>query len=58
MAEATLRSPEFQEAARRKYPLGVGEVQDVVAAVEHLISDRSRWVTGTLWMVDGGRTAV
>ena len=57
MAESTLRNPDFQDLAQRKYPLGVGEVQDVVNAVQYLISDNARWVTGALWVVDGGRTA-
>jgi NAD(P)-dependent dehydrogenase (short-subunit alcohol dehydrogenase family) len=58
MAEATLTSPEFQDVVRRKYPLGVGEISDVVRAVEYLISESAKWVTGALWAVDGGRTAI
>ncbi len=40
-----------------KQPLGLGTVEDVVNAVVFLLSDESRFITGTTLMVDGGRTA-
>ena len=46
------------EAATLEYEkahlVGVGEPQDVANAVIFLLSDASRWVTGTTMMVDGG----
>jgi NAD(P)-dependent dehydrogenase (short-subunit alcohol dehydrogenase family) len=46
-------------AARLKldYPLGIGHATDIVNAVEFLISEKSRWITGQQIVVDGGRTA-
>lgn len=58
MSESTLQRADFQESVQSKYPLGVGDVQDVVNAATFLISDRARRMTGALWVVDGGRTAV
>lgn len=40
-----------------KYPLGVGEPQDVAQAIAFLVSEASRWITGTVLTVDGGYTA-
>ncbi len=39
------------------HPLGLGEPNDVANACVYLISDASKWVTGTNLMVDGGYTA-
>ena len=37
-----------------KYPLGYGKPEDVANAVIYLLSDASRWMTGSLLKLDGG----
>jgi NAD(P)-dependent dehydrogenase (short-subunit alcohol dehydrogenase family) len=39
------------------HPLGLGKPEDVAAAIAFLLSDASRWITGTNLVVDGGYTA-
>jgi NAD(P)-dependent dehydrogenase (short-subunit alcohol dehydrogenase family) len=36
------------------YPLGVGEPQDVANTIAFLLSDLSKWITGTTIRMDGG----
>lgn len=36
------------------YPLGIGTVENIVGMVEYLLSDKSSWVTGQTFIVDGG----
>lgn len=38
------------------YPLGFGKVEDVAFLVTFLMSQKSRWITGQNFVVDGGRT--
>jgi NAD(P)-dependent dehydrogenase (short-subunit alcohol dehydrogenase family) len=38
------------------YPLGIGTVNNVSDQVIHLLSDRSKWMTGTDILIDGGFT--
>lgn len=38
----------------KKHPLGMGAPEDVAHAAIYLLSDASRWVTGTSIVVDGG----
>jgi NAD(P)-dependent dehydrogenase (short-subunit alcohol dehydrogenase family) len=40
----------------RKYPLGVGEPDDVAKACAFFISDESKWITGSFLKMDGGLT--
>ena len=43
------------EKARPRYPLGkIGEPADIAAMVSFLLSDESKWITGSIMTVDGG----
>lgn len=37
------------------YPLGVGELADVSELVQFLVSEKSKWITGQDFLIDGGR---
>ena len=39
------------------HPLGLGEAEDVANAIVFLLADTGRWITGTVFTVDGGYTA-
>ncbi|NIK76088.1 NAD(P)-dependent dehydrogenase (short-subunit alcohol dehydrogenase family) [Paenibacillus castaneae] len=41
---------------RKKHPLGLGKPDDVANAICFLLTDASRWITGTNLVVDGGYT--
>jgi NAD(P)-dependent dehydrogenase (short-subunit alcohol dehydrogenase family) len=43
---------------KKKYPLGYGEPKDVALPIVFLLSDASKWITGQVLVLDGGRTAV
>ena len=49
--------PQFIASMKAIHPLGLGRSDDVADAVEFLISDRARWITGQELVVDGGRLA-
>jgi NAD(P)-dependent dehydrogenase (short-subunit alcohol dehydrogenase family) len=49
----------FLERSQETHPLGfVGEPDDVAWLTLYLCSDRSRWTTGGLFALDGGRACV
>jgi NAD(P)-dependent dehydrogenase (short-subunit alcohol dehydrogenase family) len=56
MTKDIFAKPEMEERFKRDYPLGVGETQDIVNAVEFLLSEKARWITGQQLVLDGGRT--
>jgi NAD(P)-dependent dehydrogenase (short-subunit alcohol dehydrogenase family) len=45
----------FLEKTGLDYPLGVGTAEDVAELVCYLISDHGRWITGSNFVIDGGR---
>ncbi len=45
---------EMQETQNPRYLLGNGDKEDVSNMVEFLLSEKSRWVTGQEFIVDGG----
>jgi len=51
------RNEESLNKIRNLHPLGLGLPDDVANACVYLLSDASRWVTGTNLLIDGGYTA-
>jgi 3-oxoacyl-[acyl-carrier protein] reductase len=59
LAEKFLSTEEKRKAMDARYPLGrVGQIDDMVAAAEFLLSVRSSWITGQVLHVDGGLSTV
>lgn len=56
MTEQMYEDEELIKRMESFYPLGLGEVTDIYNAVDFLLSDNARWVTGQQLTVDGGRT--
>lgn len=50
-------SKEMMNEHGKDYPLGFGEPEDVANAIIFLLSDASKWITGTEIVMDGGLTA-
>ena len=53
----SLVGPEQSERILRHHPMGLGKPEDVAGAVCFLLSDASRYVTGSCLVVDGGYCA-
>lgn len=68
ISAAMVKTPIFDQAEKavtadvmkmheKNYPLGFGEPEDVANAILFLLSESSRWITGTILTMDGGLTA-
>jgi len=51
------RNAEALDFVKKQHPLGLGKPEDVANACVFLLSDASRWITGTDIVVDGGYLA-
>lgn len=59
LAGVLLASEEKRKASAERHPLGrTGTPQEVAAAAIYLLSDSASWVTGQIWHLDGGLSAV
>lgn len=59
LAGRLLNSDQKKEANAERHPLKrIGEAQDIAAAVSHLLSDDSSWMTGQVLKVDGGMSSI
>lgn len=46
--------PDREELLQKAHPLGIGAPKDAANAIAFLLSDKSKWITGTELVVDGG----
>ncbi|MGL4232437.1 MAG: SDR family oxidoreductase, partial [Casimicrobium sp.] len=54
-----LSTPTLREASAKQYPLGtIGTADEVAELMLWLLSDAAKRVTGQIWALDGGFTAV
>ena len=59
MTERITRSPNALEASTALHPLGrIGEPEEVAGLVCWLLTEESSWVTGQVWGMDGGLSAL
>ena len=52
-----LRAKKMMDKHGERYPLGFGSPEDIANAIIFLLSDGSKWITGTEIKMDGGLTA-
>lgn len=56
MTKSIFENEEVSNRMSAQYPLGIGLPNDIYEAVNFLLSDHSRWITGQQLTVDGGRS--
>lgn len=57
MSERAFTDEKHLAKMKEEYLLRLGEVDDIVNAVEFLLSEKAGWITGQRFVVDGGQTA-
>ncbi|WP_080780308.1 SDR family NAD(P)-dependent oxidoreductase [Chryseobacterium phocaeense] len=56
MTQNIFDNDEVMSRMQAQYPLGIGYGGDIADAVNFLLSDEARWITGQQMTVDGGRS--
>lgn len=54
----SIHGEEVIDKINSQYPLGIGDVEDVAETVAFILSDKAKWMTGSLIKIDGGGTLV
>ena len=54
LSEGYFENRGFSERTIEKHILGLGTPEDVSGMILYLLSDRSRWITGSDYIIDGG----
>jgi NAD(P)-dependent dehydrogenase (short-subunit alcohol dehydrogenase family) len=57
MSANALSDPGIRQHTEANYPLGIGTTESAAKACEFLLSEDSKWITGQVIVVDGGRTS-
>ena len=57
MYDAAVSTTGGLEDTEAKYPLGIGTPEDIACAAVFFLAPASRWITGTVLVLDGGHTA-
>lgn len=52
--QSNMLAPNHIKEMMEKHPLGLGSPEDVANVTDFLLSDKSKWITGTELVVDGG----
>ena len=59
LAEKLLNTAEKAQASADRHPMKrIGEPDDIAATVQFLLSPAATWITGQVWGVDGGMSAI
>jgi len=59
LAAALLNTDEKKLANAQRHPLKlVGEANDIASMAEFLLSDKSKWITGQIFHIDGGMSTL
>jgi NAD(P)-dependent dehydrogenase (short-subunit alcohol dehydrogenase family) len=59
LAAGLLRGEALREASARQYPVGgIGSAEELASLIDWLLTDDARRVTGQVWTIDGGFTAI
>lgn len=56
MTQAIFENEEVRIRMAETYPLGIGEALDICYMAEFLLDNKSKWITGQQFTVDGGRS--
>jgi NAD(P)-dependent dehydrogenase (short-subunit alcohol dehydrogenase family) len=56
LSDGAIEKDEFLKFYAERHPLGFGTLSDIANGCIYLLSDAARWVTGSIFTIDGGYT--